>query len=121
MLVVQKNANKLYTGILKVQIRIFGLSLGCICGLVIFLATNWLLIKGGHYNAQGEYVVGPHLQLLGQFFPGYQVSFLGSCIGFGYGFLTGFLMGITMGLIYNKIVDVRNKNHRIHQFENNEK
>jgi len=31
---------------------------------------------------RGEYIVGPHLQLLSQFFIGYKVSFWGSIIGF---------------------------------------
>ena len=38
--------------------------------MVIFVVTNWLVIQGGHVNAQGEQVVGPHLALLGQFFIG---------------------------------------------------
>jgi tetrahydromethanopterin S-methyltransferase subunit F len=107
MLIVQRSDNKLYSGILKAQSRIVGLALGAICGLVIFLATNWLLLKGGHYNAEGEYLVGPHLELLSQFFPGYSVSFLGSCVGFAYGFVFGVLAGTAMGWIYNTVVDFR--------------
>jgi hypothetical protein len=51
-------------------------------GLVIFVGTNWLLIKGGQMTPNGKYIVGPHLQLLSQFFIGYKVSFGGSIIGF---------------------------------------
>jgi ABC-type nitrate/sulfonate/bicarbonate transport system permease component len=57
----------------------------------------------------GKYVVGPHLQLLGQFFIGYKVSFLGSIVGFFYGFALGTLCGAAIGWIYNKIVDFRTR------------
>jgi hypothetical protein len=88
--------------------KFLALALGIITGLIVFIATNWLLIKGGHTGPGGEYVVGPHLQLLSQFFIGYRVSFLGSIIGFFYGFAIGTLAGSAIGLIYNKIVDLRN-------------
>ena len=89
--------------------RRFGLVLGLLFGFAIFVATNWLVIKGGHMTPSGDYVVGPHLQLLSQFFIGYRVSFLGSLIGFGYGFALGTLSGASIGWIYNKIVAFRNK------------
>ena len=98
---------KLFTGILRLNARIFGLILGILMGSSIFIATNWLLIKGGHITPSGEYVVGPHLQLLSQFFIGYKVSFLGSIIGFFYGFAIGTLCGALIGWIYNRIVDFR--------------
>ena len=98
---------KLFTGILRLNARILGLILGILMGSLIFIATNWLLIKGGHITPNGEYVVGPHLQLLSQFFIGYKVSFLGSIIGFFYGFALGTLCGALIGWIYNKIVDFR--------------
>ena len=76
--------------------------------MAIFIATNFLILKGGYINAEGDYVVGPHLQLLSQFFIGYKVSFWGSIIGFFYGFAVGTLCGAAFALIYNKIVDFRN-------------
>ena len=99
---------KLFSAVLKLNIKILGLVLGLLLGLVIFIATNWLVIKGGHIGPSGEYVVGPHLQLLSQFFIGYKVSFLGSIIGFFYGFALGTLCGGATGWIYNKIADFRN-------------
>jgi len=98
---------KLFTGILRLNARILGLILGILMGSLIFIATNWLLIKGGHITPNGEYVVGPHLQLLSQFFIGYKVSFLGSIIGFFYGFAIGTFCGALIGWIYNRIVDFR--------------
>ena len=100
---------KLFEGVLKFNTKIWGLVCGLLLGLAIFVATNWIVIKGGHIDdITGEYVVGPHLQLLSQFFIGYRVSFLGSIIGFLYGFGVGTLSGTLIGLIYNKIVDLRN-------------
>ena len=78
------------------NMRVLALAIGLICGLAIFIATNWLVIKGGD-------PVGPHLQLLGQFFWGYRVTFAGSLIGSGYGFVTGWLCGLAIGWIYNRI------------------
>jgi hypothetical protein len=100
--------DKLFRGVLLLQTKIIGLSLGLLLGFIIFVATNWLVIKGGQYTADGQYVVGPHLQLLSQFFIGYRVSFWGSIIGFFYGFALGTLCGSAIGFIYNKIVGFRN-------------
>lgn len=95
------NEEKLFSGVLWLNTKILGLSLGLLCGLVIFIATNWLVLKGGK-------VVGPHLQLLSQYFIGYRVSFFGSLIGFAYGFAVGTFSGSLIGWIYNKITTFRN-------------
>lgn len=106
--VTNRNDEKLFGAILKLNAKVLGLVLGILFGLTIFIATNFLLIKGGHYTLDGAYIVGPHLQLLSQFFIGYRVSFLGSIIGFFYGFAIGTLSGAAIAWIYNKIVDFRN-------------
>ncbi len=93
--------DKLFTGVLWLNAKVLGLALGVICGLGIFIATNWLVIKGGDR-------VGPHLQLLGQYFIGYRVTFFGSLIGAGYGFAVGTLCGGAIGWIYNRIAAMRN-------------
>ena len=93
---------KLLSGILWLNAKVLGLALGLLFGLGLFIATNWLVIKGGQ-------PVGPHLQLLSQYFIGYRVSFLGSLIGFAYGFAMGTLSGALIGWIYNKIVAFRNR------------
>ena len=92
------------TRLLRLNATVQGVVTGIIVGLVIFIATNWLLIKA----EEGE-VVGPHLSLLGQFFIGYEVSFVGSLIGFAYGFLSGFLIGYFLARIYNWSVDFRQR------------
>ncbi|MGH9958875.1 MAG: hypothetical protein ACREBC_17405, partial [Pyrinomonadaceae bacterium] len=75
----------------------FGLSIGITAGFVLFVATLWLVIKGGE-------IVGPTLALLGQFFPGYAVSPLGSVIGLCYAFTVGFIGGYLFALVRNAIL-----------------
>ena len=99
---------KLFDAIRRFNVKVVGLALGLVLGTIVFIATNWLVFKGGHINSDGETVVGPHLQLLGQFFIGYRVTFFGSIIGFAYGFAFGTLCGSAIGWIYNKIVNFRN-------------
>lgn len=103
----QLDDDKLFGAILRINSKMFGLILGLLTGSAIFVATNWLVLKGGQPDPSGHIVVGPHLQLLSQFFLGYSVSFLGSFIGFAYGFATGTLIGASVGVIYNKLVDLR--------------
>jgi len=92
--------DEIFRGTLLLNAKVFGLVLGILAGLIIFIATNWLVIKGGKH-------VGPHLQLLSQYFIGYRVTFLGSFIGFAYGFALGTLSGAFIGWIYNRIVKFR--------------
>ena len=92
---------KLFTGVLLLNAKVVGLVLGILFALGVFMATNWLVIKGGER-------VGPHLQLLSQYFIGYKVTFIGSLIGAAYGFALGTLCGALIGWIYNKIASFRN-------------
>jgi len=91
---------KLLKGTLLLNAKAFGLVLGLLTGLVIFIATNWLVLKGGEN-------VGAHLRLLSQYFIGYRVTFIGSLIGFAYGFALGTLSGAFIGWVYNKIAALR--------------
>jgi hypothetical protein len=84
------------TRILRLDARLAGITTGLVAGLGLFVATNWLLLKGGH-------PVGPHLALLSQFFPGYRVTFLGSLIGFAWAFLWGFAAGWCVSRLYNRL------------------
>jgi len=88
------------TRLLRLNATVQGTVTGLMVGLAIFIATNWLLLKGGE-------VVGPHLALLGQFFIGYRMTFVGSLIGFAYGFIAGFLVGYSVARMYNRLVDWR--------------
>ncbi len=99
---------KLFSAIFRFNSKAVGLISGILLGSVIFLATNWLLIRGGPVDESGHQIIGPHLALLGQFFIGYKVTFVGSLIGFAYGFAVGTIGGALVGWIYNKIVNFRN-------------
>lgn len=99
---------RLFQGVLRFNAKIWGLVCGLLFGLAIFIATNWIVIKGGPVGPGGRHVIGPHLRLLSQFFIGYRVSFFGSLIGFLYGFALGTIGGTLLGWVYNKIIDMRN-------------
>lgn len=103
---------RLLTEAVKLDATVFGLILGLIIGLIIFIATNWLIIAGGHVGPAGDVIIGPHLELLGQFFIGYKVTFFGSIIGFVYGFATGSIFGTLISWVYNKIIYLRNTNNK---------
>ena len=92
------------TRLLRLNATIMGLVTGSVIGFGIFAATLWLVIKGG-------YVVGPNLSLLGQFYPGYTVTFVGSFIGLGYGFVTGFVIGYFIATVYNWLAAWRESRH----------
>lgn len=88
--------------LLRLNALVQGTIAGLILGLAIFVATNWLVIKGGD-------VVGPHLALLGQFFIGYRVTFAGSLVGFAYGAALGFVIGYGTAWLYNWVVGIRDR------------
>ncbi len=88
------------TRLTRLNAIVSGLVAGVILGLAIFVATNWLLLKGGE-------PIGPHLALLGQFFWGYTVSFWGSIIGLLYGFVTGLIVGYAVAFLYNFFLHLR--------------
>jgi hypothetical protein len=91
-----------FTRVLRLNAVVQGIVFGLLAGTVIFIATNWLVLKGGR-------VVGPHLNLLNQFFIGYDVSFVGSLVGFVYGSLVGFAVGYVIAVVYNLAAGARER------------
>ena len=89
-----RRADVVLTRLARFNATVQGLVSGLLLGGIIFVATNWLILKGGA-------PVGPHLALLSQFYIGYRVTFVGSLIGFGYGFVTGFIGGYLVATLYN--------------------
>jgi len=83
--------------VVRLEATVQGVIVGLMVGLTVFLATNWLMLRGGP-------VVGPHLALLGQFFLGYEVSFAGSLVGFAWGAAYGFVAGYAVSALYNRLV-----------------
>ena len=78
----------------KLDKTALGCAFGALLGLSIFLATNFLVLKGGEK-------IGPTLSLLSQFFKGYAVTIGGSFVGLAYGCLTGFILGWLMAFFRN--------------------
>jgi protoporphyrinogen oxidase len=75
----------------------FATAVGLTAGLALFLATIWLLVKGGE-------VVGPNLGLLSQYLPGYRVTTPGALIGFGYACICGFVFGWSFATLRNLLL-----------------
>jgi hypothetical protein len=84
---------------LRVDRVALGLAVGVLGGMGLFVATLALVLMGGP-------VVGPILGLLGQYFPGYSVTILGSVIGLFYGCIGGFVVGWMFAALRNAIVFV---------------
>lgn len=74
----------------------WGLALGFLAGLSLFVATATLVIRGGEN-------VGQHLGLLSVYLPGYSVTWKGAFIGAAYLFFIGYGAGRTIATIYNRI------------------
>lgn len=88
--------------IARLRASVMAVVFGLTGGVGLFVATAWLLLRGG-------LMVGKTLSLLGNFFPGYRVSWGGAFVGFFYGALVGGLIGFSLAFLYNKIADLRQK------------
>jgi hypothetical protein len=84
------------TALLQLNARAWGIAMGLLLGLGLFLATIFLVVKGGE-------TIGPHLALLGVLLPGYRVTVGGAFIGFGYMFVIGYAIGRIIGHLYNAL------------------
>jgi hypothetical protein len=96
------DAERLIRSIVRLNSLVIGIACGVLGGWAIFLATLWLVLKGGPQ-------VGAHLILLANYFPGYRVTVFGSFIGFAYGFVSGFIAGSLVAWIYNYVVWLRER------------
>ncbi len=74
----------------------WGIAFGLLGGLGLFFATLVLVLKGGPNP-------GPHLSLIGMYFPGYSVTWVGCVVGFVYAFVTGYAVGRTVAILYNRL------------------
>ncbi|MCP5098460.1 MAG: NAD(P)/FAD-dependent oxidoreductase [Chloroflexi bacterium] len=73
----------------------FGLSVGIVSGLLLFIATILIVAQ------QDGTVINSNLSLLNQFFPGYSVTLSGSFLGLLYGFASGFIAGWLFAFLRN--------------------
>ena len=73
--------------------RALGVAVGTVCGLGIFLLTAADLLR--HPKP------GLNLALLGQYFPGYTVSWAGAFVGLAWAFAAGFCAGWFLAFVRN--------------------
>lgn len=81
---IQESTTEVCHIVARIQAGVMAFVMAVIGALSIFIATAWLLIKGGPN-------VGQHLQLLGRYFPGYKVTWIGSFVGMFCGAIFGWL------------------------------
>ncbi len=86
--------------IARLRASVMAVAFGVFCGFGLFVATAWLVVRGG-VEFEGEKVVGPHLGLLANYFPGYTVTWPGAFVGLVYGALTGAVLGYLVAWVYN--------------------
>ncbi len=86
--------------IARLRAGIMAIVFGVLSGTGLFLATIWLLVRGGEQRGQ-------HLQLLGHFFPGYHVTLVGAFIGFFWAALAGAVLGWLIAWVYNLVAGHR--------------
>jgi hypothetical protein len=82
--------------LMRLNARAWGISTGLLLGGGLFLATIFLVIRGGPN-------VGQHLAMISVFFPGYSVTWLGAFVGFIYAFVLGYALGRIIGSVYNRM------------------
>lgn len=90
------DSSTVQASLLRLNARAWGISTGLLLGGGLFLATIFLVIRGGP-------MVGQHLSMLRIFFPGYSVTWLGAFIGFVYAFVIGYGLGRIIGSVYNRL------------------
>ena len=84
------------TAVARLRAGILAIVFGMVGGAGLFAATAWLLIKGGEN-------VGATLGLLGNYLPGYAVTWPGAVVGLLYGTAIGAAMGWTLARVYNRL------------------
>jgi hypothetical protein len=81
----------------RLEPKALSIALGSVLGLMLFLATVALLLKSPTTGG----AVGPHLALLGIYLPGYEVSWTGALLGFGYFWFLGAALGFVLAALWN--------------------
>ena len=88
--------------IARLRASVIAVVLGLFGGFGLFTATVWLVIRGGPEH-EGQAIVGPHLSLLSNYYPGYSVTWGGAFVGFAYAAVTGAVVGYSVAWVYNFI------------------
>lgn len=87
----------LMAGFARIDVPALTVAMACLGAVSLFLLTAVLLIKGA---PPGQHI-GPHLNLLGTYFPGYSVTWTGSIAGALYGAATGAALGFAWSVLWN--------------------
>jgi len=75
--------------------RAFGLAIGIVAGLLLFVVTAFQVLVPSEGLSTG---------LLAQYFQGYSVSWKGAFIGMAWGFGVGFVMGWFVAFVRNLVI-----------------
>jgi hypothetical protein len=81
---------------MKLNVKAFSLAFGFWWGVGVFLLTWWLIAFEG---------VSHEVTLIGRFYRGYDISPMGSIIGFAWGLFDGLFCGAVISWLYNWFVD----------------
>jgi hypothetical protein len=100
----KEQLNSIHHAIARLRADVMSVVFAMIGGITLFLVTIWLVLRGPTGPQQ---TIGPHLGLLNNYFPGYEVTVLGSFIGLFYGALTGAAVGWIVAFVYNAVADKR--------------
>lgn len=92
----------LRAAVARLRAGIVAVVFGMVCGMGLFVATAWLLVRGGTD-------VGKTLGLLSNYFPGYAVTWPGAFVGLVYGLLFGAVLGWATAWIYNQVTGFRER------------
>ena len=79
---------------MKLSIKAFGLTCGILWGLAVLLSTYWIVISESG---------GATMGLLGKFYIGYSVTWIGGLIGLVWGFVDGLICGAIFAWLYNRL------------------
>jgi len=85
----------------RLRAVVMAVTFGMVGGVGLFIATAWLLVRGGEN-------VGQHLGLLSNYLPGYSVTWGGAVVGLLYGALVGAVIGAAIAWTYNTVALIRN-------------
>lgn len=101
-LVADDGASALQAPTLLLSGRALGTGLGSVIALQLFVATSWLVVRGTADESSNA-------ALLGQYLPGYTVSFGGAAIGAVQLFAIMFIAAHIVSITYNRITRARHQ------------
>ncbi len=86
--------------VVRMRARIMGVVFAMVAGLGVWVATAWLLVRGGTN-------VGEHLVLLRNYMPAFSVTWPGAFVGLFWGAVFGAVVGWVFARVYNQVVERR--------------